>query len=569
MPIRTRVLLACIAASAALAAPPAWAQGPGSPRESVLAYLKACRDGNYEDAARYLDLRDLPASRRAEEGERRARQLKVVLDQKLWVDLDALSGDPDGDPDDGLGAGRDRLGTIETEVGPADLILERARAPEEAVPWRFSRTTVARIPALYEEFGFGRLGEILPAPLFTIRVLEIELWQWLALVVLVLLAWGLGTLATLLLLAATRRITARTRTSLDDRVLNATAGPLLAVLGVGIFYMGSLTLGLALPAQRLIGGATKGLLILAFTWLAMRIIDVFGRTLEERVVARGETSARTAVQMGSRIAKVFLVVIALLSGLQNLGFNVTGIIAGLGVGGIAVALAAQKTFENFFGGMSILVDRPIEVGQFCRFGDQVGTIEQIGLRSTRVRTLDRTLVTIPNAEFSSLKLENFAARDRIRFFTVLGVRYETSADQLRYLLVKLRELLLSHPCVDPDPARIRFVGFGASSLDLEIFAYVTTPDWNEFLKVREDLLLRIIDAVEESGTGFAFPSQTLYVGRDDGLDAERTRGAVQEVAAWRSAGALCLPDFPPERVAEIARTIPYPPEGSATAGGGS
>ena len=213
----------------------------------------------------------------------------------------------------------------------------------------------------------------------------------------------------------------------------------------------------------------------------------------------------------------------------------------------------------------MLMDRPIQVGQFCRYGDKIGTIESIGLRSTRVRSLDRTVVTIPNSEFSSLQLENFAARDRIRFHTVLGLRYETTSDQLRFALVELRRFLLSHPRVNPDPARVRFVGFGAYSLDLEIFAYVDTSDWAEFLAIREDLLLQIMDIVEKSGSGFAFPSQTLYVGKDDGLHAERTRGAISSVEEWRNRGELFLPDFPADAARQAARTLDYPPEGSALA----
>jgi MscS family membrane protein len=196
---------------------------------------------------------------------------------------------------------------------------------------------------------------------------------------------------------------------------------------------------------------------------------------------------------------------------------VTGLLAGLGVGGLAVALAAQKTIENLFGGVSLVADRPIQVGEICRFGDRVGTIEAIGLRSTRIRTLDRTVVTIPNAEFSALQLENYSARDRIWLKLTLGLRYETSPAQLRQVLDALRKLLRDHPRVDPDPARVRFIDFGAYSLDLELFAYVQTSDFNEYLAIREEILLSIMDAVEACGTGFAFPSQTIYGARDGGL----------------------------------------------------
>jgi len=258
-----------------------------------------------------------------------------------------------------------------------------------------------------------------------------------------------------------------------------------------------------------------------------------------------------------------IVGLAFLAVLQNIGINVTGILAGLGIGGLAVALAAQKTVENLFGGVTLILDQPVRVGDFCRFGDRVGTVEEVGLRSTRVRTLDRTVVSIPNGHFSSLELENFTLRDRIWLNTTLGLRYETTPDQLRHVLVEIRRMLYAHPRIDSEPARIRFASFGAYSLDLEIFAYVRTSDYEEFLAVREDVYLRIMDIVAESGTGFAFPSQTTYFARDTGLDEAKRRTAEAQVRAWREQGSLCLPDFPPETVKALDRTLDYPARGAA------
>ena len=250
--------------------------------------------------------------------------------------------------------------------------------------------------------------------------------------------------------------------------------------------------------------------------------------------------------------------------LDNFGFNVTALVAGLGVGGIAVALAAQKSIENLFGGIMLYADRPVRVGDYCGFGGRTGVVEEIGMRSTRIRTLDRTVLTVPNAEFSSLQIENFAKRDFIRLSTTLGLRYETTPDQLRHVLIELRRLLYGHPMVSNDPARVRFTGFGAFSLDLEITAYVTTSDWAEFLGVREDLYLQMMDLVEASGTGFAFPSQTLYLGKDEGLDAERGRAAAAEVEAWRERHELFLPDFSDDEIKRLEGKHLWPPSGGPT-----
>jgi MscS family membrane protein len=173
------------------------------------------------------------------------------------------------------------------------------------------------------------------------------------------------------------------------------------------------------------------------------------------------------------------------------------------------------------------------------------------------------VVSVPNGHFASLELENFTVRDRIWLHTTIGVRYETTPDQLRHVLVEIRRMLYAHPRVDPRPARIRFVNFGAYSLDLEIFAYVLTADYDEFLAIQEDIYLRIMDIVEQSGTGFAFPSQTTYLTRDHGLDGARREAAEAQVAAWRQAGVLHLPDVPPEAVNALKDTLDYPPQGSA------
>jgi MscS family membrane protein len=252
-------------------------------------------------------------------------------------------------------------------------------------------------------------------------------------------------------------------------------------------------------------------------------------------------------------------------GADRLGVPVYGIIAGLGVGGLAIALAAQPTIENLIGGLSLFADKPIRVGNFCRYGDGLGTVEAIGLRSTRIRGGDRTVTTIPNAMLSKMPIVNFAPRDRMLLLVKLGVRCETSAEQLRFVLTRLREMLLAHPRIDSESARARLIGLGASSRDIEVFAYATTADWNEFLAIQEDVLLRIIDIVEQSGSGFAFPSQTLYLGRDTPLDCAKTQAAESHVRQWREEGRLPFPNFSSDQIERIRDTLVYPPPGSTEA----
>lgn len=262
--------------------------------------------------------------------------------------------------------------------------------------------------------------------------------------------------------------------------------------------------------------AKTSLLVLGL-WLGYRVIETVARVARARFQAQGRAAAATVVLLLQKVAKAALTLVATVLYLDNLGVNVSALLAGLGVGGLAVALAAQRTVENLFGGIMLILDQPVRVGEFCRFGDKMGTIEDIGLRSTKIRTLDRTLVTVPNGSFSQMELENFAKRDKFWLRAELGLRYETKAAQLQALVQAIRQMLLADGRVDPDPARVRFVRFGSHSLDVEIFAYVKAADMHEFLAVREELYLKIMGLVEAAGTGFAFPSQTLYLGRDGGL----------------------------------------------------
>ena len=264
-----------------------------------------------------------------------------------------------------------------------------------------------------------------------------------------------------------------------------------------------------------------------------------------------------------RLVGIVVAAIIVIYAVEFFGFSVAPLVAGLGVGGLAIALAIRPTLENILGGLTLFADQPVRVGDFCRYGSDTGTVQEIGLRSTRIRSRERTLVTIPNAEFSQMKLENFAARDMRLLQTTLQLRYETTMDQLRYILAELRKLLFGHPMVTESPARVRFVDLGTYSIDVEIFAYLRCKDQNTYLAIREDILFRVADIVKESGTDFAFPTQTVHLGRDAGLSEDRTKSAEERVDSWRKAGSLPFPDLDPDVRSEIEDRLDYPPEGSS------
>jgi MscS family membrane protein len=539
----------------------------GTPRGSLYGFALASRQGDYERAAEYLDLRRLPPEDR-ERGPEIARQLRATLGRVLAVDFATFSDRPEGFSDDGLPAWQEELGVVKTRQGQATLLLQRVPREGDGIGiWKISSDTVARTAELYEEFGPGRIEAWLPPVLFEVRFLRLLLTHWLGLVALVIVGW----LVSLMLAGTTTRLLGRVVTrrdrALDERIVRVVRGPVRLALTLLVFAIGMPYLTLDLPVQEFLRSVERLLWIVATAWLIFRFIDIGAIALRIQAERHRNVGLLPALVPLQRISKILVVAIGVLAVMATLGVNITTALAGLGVGGIAVALAAQKSLENLLGGLNLFADQPVRVGDLFRYGDQIGTVEEIGLRSTRVRTLDRTVVTIPNADFSNLQLENYARRDRMRLRTLIGVRYETTPDQLRYLLARLREILLAHPRVTDDPARVRLVAFGAYSLDLEVFAYVDTFDWDEFLAIREDVYLRFMDAIKEAGTGFAFPSSTTYLGRDDGLDGERARHAEERVAAWREEGVLPFPNFPDRVRREAWNSLDWPPRGSSPPAG--
>ena len=306
-------------------------------------------------------------------------------------------------------------------------------------------------------------------------------------------------------------------------------------------------------------------MFLSGAWLFWRMSPVVAEAIIASPKIPPESINAHLIRIFARLLGIVAVAMALAGGANRMGIPVYGIVAGLGVGGLAIALAAQPTVENLIGGLSLFADKPIRIGDLCQYGTEIGIVEAIGIRSTRIRGFDRKLTTIPNGMLSKMSIINYDQRDRILIQSVISVRYETTPEQLRYLLVKIREMLLGHPRIHHDPARARFFGFGDSSLDIEVFAYVKTRDRQEFFGIREDIFLRIMDIVQESGTGFAFPSQTLYVGRDNGLDAGRTEAAEAQVRQWRDEDSLAFPNFSPDQMRKIRGSVVYPAPGTTEA----
>jgi MscS family membrane protein len=392
--------------------------------------------------------------------------------------------------------------------------------------------------------------------------LGLPLWQWFAILLLVPIATGAAWLLIQMFRAGRAIISSIRSRKLDYKFGAAAFGPMLLIIATLLHAVGMRFIGLPLLARHYYGQFALVFLLVGVTWLVVRIIEWLGERLRYRAIRAGRAGVGSLMLLLQRMLKVVVIFAGAIFVLDTVGFNLTTVLAGVGIGGIAIAFAAQKTLENLFGGVSVLGDEAIRVGDVCRFGTTIGTIEDIGLRSTRIRTVERVELSIPNGSLATMNIENLSQRDKFLFNNTIGLRGDSTRDQLLFCLAEIRKLLYAHPKIEAETARIRLVGFGESSFDLEIFCYIKTTDSAEFIAIREDVLLRIMGIVESSGTSFANPSRTVYFTRDPGMNQKNTEDATRTVEQWKEEKVFPFPDFLPAEISKLRGTITYPPADS-------
>ncbi len=533
--------------------------GRGTPSGAVFGFLQAAQSGNYRQAAQYLQMS--PAHRQSD-GEQTAEKLKVVMDRAFAGNLKNVSTQPEGTPQEGVPLDRQRLGTMSSGDAEANLDLVRVSEPNVGKIWLFPSDMLAKVPELYDQAQARKVESRLPDVLVKHQLAGMPLWQWLALLLAVPVAAAVGWLI-LALLQFPLRWWARRRGQHDVANWRSVSGPAWLLAGTLVHQILTVNLSMPLLQRHYYFQVTTVAIIISANWILWRVIRWFLQRVRARALARGHGGTGSLMLLGERLIKAAVFVTAVLSVLTSLGFNMTTALAGLGIGGIAIGFGAQKTIENLFGGVSVLGDEVIRVGDVCTFGDRTGVVEDIGLRSTRVRTEERTLLAIPNGTVATINVDNLSRRDKLLFKTNFRLRTETKADHLRFVLSEIRRVLYSHPKVETKTVRVRLTDISNSTPTIEILSYVLTRDFNEFAAVREDLLLRIMDLVQESGTGLALPSQMLYLGRDSGLEKEKAESAVKKVAELREGKQLPFPDFPEEHISSFQGSIEYPPPESA------
>lgn len=367
-------------------------------------------------------------------------------------------------------------------------------------------TAVKKAEAAMGQAGDG-VRAWLPESWLSPSLFGLQRWQWLAVPVL----GALIALLTLVLVRVTAAVVRRVRReqSSAERIVERLAAPLKLGWAALLSRIALPALGLSTAAEAGWQRLFRVALEVALFWGVLRAVAAWSDHFASSAFAQARPGSRALVSLFSRVARFALVVFAVLAGLSELGYSVTSLLAGLGIGGIALALGAQKTLENVFGAFALAVDQPIREGDFVRVDDFVGTVETIGLRSTRIRTLDRTLISIPNGKLADMRLETFAARDRVRLQTTVGLRYGTTAAQMKQVLEGFREALRAQAQLWPDSVSVHFVKLGESSQDIEVSAWFVTTDYEEFLRLREDVLLAFLAVVEAAGTAIAYPTRTL------------------------------------------------------------
>jgi MscS family membrane protein len=479
--------------------------GRATPRGTLMGFVNAADNGDYDTAAQYLHTRQ-----HGELAQKLAEQLKEVLDRDASIDVGRLSRKPEGSRANPEQPDRELIGSTSTETGKLSIWLERVRQGDEPPVWLFSADTLQQIPEAYNSLSEPSQAEReLPAWL-QIHVLAVALWRWLLLILAMAAVFFLGSWIS--------KLVGPMLTKLAHRVGGETAleqarrirAPLrLLFIGIVLFLFGTtLTLVLARAFWRNVGLVV---IIIGTTWLATRTIGLITQFSIARFKRLQTTDKIALTGLIGRLLQIAAVTLAALILLEMRGINLTAVLTGLGIGGLAIAFAAQKTLENLFGGIMIISDRPIRIGDHCKIGAVEGYVLDIGLRSTRIRTLERTIVTIPNGQLSIMNVENLTLRDKYRFYHIVTLRYDTTAQQMEAVLGGIRRLLEEDPRVENATARANFFAIRSYSDDIEISAYIFAENPVRFYETQEALLLKIFGIVESAGAQLSLPTQVTRI----------------------------------------------------------
>lgn len=465
-----------------------------TPRGTLAGLFEAAFEQNYDKAAKYLDLRYLPDNMSAKQGPEYAKQLIAIIERNIWVNLQEVDDTPSGSSNDQLPNYRDAFGRVEIKGSEITLLLQKVPNKELGSIWKVSNATVAKVPLLYSELGYGPVVEWFVQHIPQGHLFKLNLWEWALLVCYLILA----LLVVIPITWVAKKVILRSDYQYKEDVAHLVIGPfrLLVALLLVRAWMAHTTL-----SANVIEVVNTGvLLLIAVIWFIWSLTDVIQNSLRLRWVKRGNEQSASLLRPLANFTRVMLVALSVLIWLEHLGFDASTILAGLGIGGIAIALASKQSIENFIGTITLYSSAPIKVGNIGRFGNITGTVEEIGLRCTRIRTIDRSVINVPNARLSEMDIENISEREKIRLKTDIRLDYRTTTEQIHNIIDDIRTLLEEHEKVEETPLRVTFKGFGLYGLQLNVFAYVGTTDFAEFQLVSEELHFGIMNVVAQHGS---------------------------------------------------------------------
>lgn len=482
--------------------------GRSTPRGTIRGFVKAADRNDFVTAVQYLQVSGKPTG----ETETLARELKELMNRYFSRPLALISDSPEGEVQEALPFDHERIGSFKTNDKTVDVVVVHVSDPRSGRIWLISSDTLAKVPALFETIEANWVDRFMPNLLLDHSLFSISLAQWtiwFASIALPLLFFYFFAHITLAILM--RRVRNEKRRTLVESWYKAIRWPAVFILTVTVNLLVMMTLGLSLTYRILYGRSMLVLLIIGLAWLLRRTTTLSFERVRATMQQSGDTGEQSLILLAERLLRVVIILVAIFAILSIVGVDTKTALAGLGIGGVAIAFGAQKTVENLLGGIFLLTDKALAIGDKCSIGGRVGTVEDITLRSVRLRTPEQTMLSIPAGTLSQSNIENFATRSKIPVATTLELRYGTTAEQLKSILDKIRRILAEHPRTETATARVQLISYGPNSIQLELFAYVTTRDEAEFRTVREDVLLQIGEVVDHSGGGFAIPAQRLYI----------------------------------------------------------
>ena len=517
-------------------------------------------EGGREDALSTLDLSDIAAQVRESEGALLADELKQILDRDKKVVYQEISDDPGAEP------------YVHLMNVKGDIVIAPVER-EGMTEWRFSKATLASLRSLYDEYKDLETAEgvedSLPKvlsqrlrkrvgarfPFLLQRGVLLENWQWVGLFIIILAGMAVSRAVTFAAIVVVRHRFEHEKLSLDKRFERDFVRPIRIALMAWVWVLGLRTLGLPATALLVLHTSAKTVSATAATWAGYRLIDILGEYLGQKALRTENKFDDILVPLVVRTFKVLVVVFGIVFVADTLDMNIRAVVAGLGLGGLAFALAAKDTVANLFGSLTIILDRPFQIGDWVIIGKAEGSVESVGIRSTRIRSFYNSLISVPNSEVMVGIIDNMGARRYRRIKMMIGVTYDTTPDKIEAFCEGIRHLIRIHPYTRTDYYHVWFNGFADSSLNILLYCFLETPEWGTELRERHRLLLDIMRLADRLGVEFAFPTRTLHMQSDTQAATPETRtppSASDALAMGREAAAGIVEDT-------LGRDAPPPP----------